>query len=211
VDGIVPMKKDELQTNMIPIRSREGLPVLTGPGVMPGPADTYIAYGPGWANVSNTPFRLFKSNNHEGGIATPLIAHWPMGIQKKGGLRHRPGHLIDIMPTCLELAKASYPSTHKNHSIPPMEGASLVASFSHDENPERTLLWEHYDNRAIRSGSWKLVALAGKPWELYDVKVDRIEKNDVSSKHPQIAKELADLWEKEAHRTLIYPRPKSGK
>jgi arylsulfatase A-like enzyme len=211
VDGIVPMKKDELQTNMIPIRSREGLPVLTGPGVMPGPADTYIAYGPGWANVSNTPFRLFKSNNHEGGIATPLIAHWPMGIQKKGGLRHRPGHLIDIMPTCLELAKASYPSTHKNHSIPPMEGASLVASFSHDENPERTLLWEHYDNRAIRRGSWKLVALAGKPWELYDVKVDRIEKNDVSSKHPQIAKELADLWEKEAHRTLIYPRPKSGK
>jgi arylsulfatase len=202
-EGIVPMAKDELQTRMIPERSREGLPVLTGPEAMPGPSETYIAYGQGWANVSNTPFRLFKSNNHEGGISTPLIAHWPKGIAARGELRHRPGHLIDIMATCVELAGADYPGG----DILPMEGASLAASFAKDENPDRTLLWEHYDSRAIRRGKWKLVGLPGRPWELYDIEADRAEIHELSAKHPETAKELSDLWEKEAHRTLIYPRP----
>lgn len=137
VEGIVPMKKDELQTKMIPDRSREGLPVLTGPDVMPGPSETYIAYGQAWANVSNTPFRLYKTNNHEGGIATPLIAHWPKGIAARGEFRHRPGHLIDFMPTFVELAGVEYPGG----DILPMEGASLTASFTKDENPDRTLIY----------------------------------------------------------------------
>lgn len=202
-EGIVPMAKDELQTRMIPERSREGLPVLTGPEAMPGPSETYIAYGQGWANVSNTPFRLFKSNNHEGGISTPLIAHWPNGISARGELRHRPGHLIDIMATCVELAGADYPGG----DVLPMEGASLAASFTKDENPDRTLLWEHYDSRAILRGKWKLVGLPGRPWELYDIEADRSEMHELSKQHPETAKALADLWEKEAHRTLIYPRP----
>jgi arylsulfatase len=206
-EGIVPMDKDELQTKMIPDRSREGLPVLTGPEVMPGPSETYIAYGQAWANVSNTPFRLHKSKNHEGGISTPLIAHWPEGISARGEFRHRPGHLIDIMPTCVELAGADYPGG----DILPMEGDSLAASFTKDENPDRTLLWEHYDNRAILRGKWKLVGLSGKPWELYDIEADRSEMHDLSEKHPETAKELAELWEKEAHRTLIYPRPEAKK
>ena len=202
-EAIVPMAKDELQTKMIPTRSREGLPVLTGPEAMPGPSETYIAYGQGWANVSNTPFRLFKSNNHEGGISTPLIAHWPKGISARGELRHRPGHLIDIMATCVELAGADYPGG----DILPMEGASLAASFTKDENPDRALLWEHYDSRAILRGKWKLVGLPGRSWELYDIEADRSEMQELSEQHPETAKELADLWEKEAHRTLIYPRP----
>jgi len=207
VEGIVPMAKDELQTKMIPDRSREGLPVLTGPQVMPGPSDTYIAYGESWANVSNTPFRRYKTTNHEGGIATPLIAHWPKGIAARGEFRHRPGHLIDLMPTFLELAGADYPASHRGNAILPMEGASLTASFTKDETPDRTLLWEHYDNRAILRGKWKLVGLAKKPWELYDIEADRSEMHNLATKHPDTAKELAELWKKEAHRILIFPRP----
>jgi arylsulfatase len=209
--GVVPMGRDELQTQMIPNRSRAGQPVLTGPGVMPGPSETYIAYGRGWANVSNTPFRLYKSNNHEGGIATPLIVHWPRGIAARGELRHRPGHLIDIMPTCVELAAAEYPVTRGGRDILPMEGASLVDSFAKDEKPDRTLMWEHFDSRAILRGKWKLVGLPGKPWELYDIEADRSEMHDLAATHPEIAKDLAEQWEKEAHRTLIHPRPTGRK
>jgi arylsulfatase len=205
------MGRDELQTQMIPNRSRAGQPVLTGPGVMPGPSETYIAYGRGWANVSNTPFRLYKSNNHEGGIATPLIVHWPRGIAARGELRHRPGHLIDIMPTCVELAAAEYPVTRGGRDILPMEGASLVDSFAKDEKPDRTLMWEHFDSRAILRGKWKLVGLPGKPWELYDIEADRSEMHDLAATHPEIAKDLAEQWEKEAHRTLIHPRPTGRK
>lgn len=127
--GIVPMGRDELLTKMIPERTRDGKPVLTGPGVMPGPADTYIAYGRNWANVSNTPFRQYKSHNHEGGIASPLIVHWPKGIRAASELRRQPAHLIDIMPTVVEVAGAKYPETHAKHRIQPMEGLSLVPAY----------------------------------------------------------------------------------
>ena len=210
-EGVVPMGKDELQTSMIPSRSREGLPVLTGPDVMPGASESYIAYGQGWANVSNTPFRHYKSNNHEGGIATPLVAHWPKGITAHNELRHRIGHLIDIMPTCVELAGAEYPKSAEGRDILPMEGASLVASFAADEQPDRTLMWEHFGSRAIRQGKWKLVSLPNRPWELYDMNADRSEMHDLSGKEPAKAAELAELWEKEANRTLIYPKPKGKK
>lgn len=209
--GIVPMGKDELQTKMVPDRSREGLPVLTGPGVMPGPSETYIAYGESWANVSNTPFRYYKSNNHEGGVATPLIAHWPKGISASNGLRTRIGHLIDIMPTCVELAGADYPKTFKDHDIMPMEGASLVGSFAKDGQVDRTIMWEHFGSRAIRQGKWKLVSLPRKPWELYDMDADRSEMHDLSAEESAKAKALAELWEKEANRTLIFPKPESRK
>ena len=159
-EGIEPMDKDELQTAMIPLRTRDGHPVLTEPDVMPGPASSYIAYGINWANVSNTPFRYYKARNHEGGIATPLIAHWPQGITARNELRHEPGHLIDFMPTFVELAGADYPGEFDGHSIPPMEGRSLVAGFSEDRPDEdRVLIWEHYLNAAIRKGRWKLVRL----------------------------------------------------
>lgn len=212
LEGVEPMGRDELQTAMDPLRTRDGRPVLTGPGVMPGPATTYIAYGENWANVSNTPFRQYKSQNHEGGIATPLIAHWPKGISGRNELRVQPGHLIDIMTTCVELSGADYPRRFQGHDIPPMEGMSLTPTFESNVNAERVLIWEHYDNAAIRLGKWKLVRLRGNPstWELYDMKKDRSELHNLAASHPDKAAELEALWEKHAWRTNIYPRPSTG-
>lgn len=211
-EGVKPMGKDELQTAMIPARSRAGHPVLMGPEVMPGPSETYIGYGRNWANVSNTPFREYKSHNHEGGISTPLIAHWPKGIKARNELRKRPGHLIDIMATCVELSGAEYPEEYRGNGIQPLEGRSLVASFAKDEQPDRALMFEHFGKAAIRKGKWKLVRLGQqKPWELYDIESDRSELKDLSEEKPELAQELADLWEKEAHRTRIYPQPKGKK
>ena len=219
VTGVKPMGKDELQTDMVPKRSRAGYPVLTGPDVMPGPSETYIAYGRNWANVSNTPFRQYKSKNHEGGIATPLIAHWPKGIKAKNQLRDQPGHLIDVMATCVDLSGATYPKKYKGNDIQPMEGQSLTASFDSNDPKDRLLMWEHYHNAAIRQGKWKLVKLKFKDgnrnklgqWELYDMDKDRSELNDLANVYPEKAKELQELWEKHAHRTKIYPRPSSRK
>lgn len=205
-EGIVPMGKDELQTQMEPVRSRAGLPVLMGPKVMPGPSETYIAYGQNWANVSNTPFRMYKARVHEGGIATPMIAHWPKGIKSKNAWREQPSHLIDVMATCVDLSGAKYPKIYKGNNIYPLEGQSLRASFANNTNEERLLMWEHYHNRAIRIGPWKLVALKGKPWELYNVEKDRSEMSNLASAMPEKVKDMADLWEKHAHRTKIYPR-----
>ena len=203
-----PYGKDELQTKMIPSHSRVGKPVEQGTHVMPGPSETYHAYGWNWANVSNTPFRFHKSMNHEGGISTPLVAHWPKGITKHGELRERVGHLIDIMPTFIEVSGAPYPKTYNGHAITPLEGTSLVASFDTDEQVDRTLMWEHYGKAAIREGKWKLVRQGiNKPWELYDMVKDRSEINDLAESMPKKVKELSDKWDAEAKRTLIYPRP----
>ena len=210
-EGVVPMGKDELQTRMIPARSRAGHPVLSGPDVMPGPSESYIAYGRNWANVSNTPFRNYKSQNHEGGIATPLIAHWPKGITAKNEIREQPSHLIDIMATCLEVAGATYPENFKDKEIIPLEGQSLVESFKTNVSKDRVIMWEHYGNAAIRNGKWKLVKLNGKDWELYDMETDRSELNNLAPSHPEKVKELAELWETNAQRTLIYPKPVSKK
>lgn len=203
-----PYGKDELQTLMIPTHSRAGQPVEQGTHVMPGPSETYHAYGWNWANVSNTPFRFHKSTVHEGGIATPLIAHWPKGITKHGELRERISHLIDIMPTFLEVARATYPDTVNGHNLIPLEGSSLVASFDQDEQLDRTLMWEHYGKAAIRDGQYKLVrAGMNKPWELYDMANDRSELNDLAQSMAEKVKELEAKWQAEAERTLILPRP----
>jgi arylsulfatase len=207
-EDVVPMGKDELQTAMIPKRTRDGRPVRSGPGVMAGPDDTYVAYGRNWANVSNTPFREYKLQNHEGGIATPLIAHWPKGIKARNELRHEPGHLIDIMATCVEISAAEYPKRHADHDILPMEGRSLVAGFHGDRSEERTLLFEHFGKASVLKGPWKLVrAGETRPWELYAIDKDRTELNDLSKENPEIVRELGDMWRKEAERTYIYPKP----
>src|SRR4029077_6480582 len=110
-----PMRPDELQTIAQPQQTRDGRPLRKGPGVMPGGADTFVAYGENWANVSNTPFREYKHWVHEGGISTPLIVHWPTGIPKgrRGKLDKQPGHLIDIMATCVQVSGAKYPAELK--------------------------------------------------------------------------------------------------
>ncbi|MFO0807190.1 MAG: arylsulfatase [Gemmataceae bacterium] len=190
-----------LPAALMPPQTRDGYPVRMGPDVVPGPADTYVAYGRGWANVSNTPFREYKHWVHEGGIATPLIAHWPLRIAAKGELRHQPGHLIDIMPTLLELAGATYPS-----QLTPIEGKSLVPVFTNQPLPSRTIYWEHEGNRAARSGDLKLVAKgpAGK-WELYNLGKDRTESKDLAPEEPIRAKAMIDAWEAWAQSTNVLP------
>jgi arylsulfatase len=213
--GVEPMAKGALQTQMIPLRTRDGHPVLMGPAVMPGPDTSFIAYGRNWANVSNTPLRRYKSEMHEGGIATPLIVHWPKGITGHNELRHEPGHLIDIMPTCVELAKAAYPVNHSGHDITPMEGRSLVPGFAQDRNDERLLIWEHYRNAALLKGDWKIARLGENSpgnemtigWELYNVRKDRSELHNLAESHPEKTAELMALWHKHARRTLVFPMP----
>jgi len=208
-----PMKAGELQTRMVPVQTRDGYPVRMGPEAMPGPADTYIAYGEAWANVSNTPFRMYKHYVHEGGIATPLIACWPAGITDHGALRYTPSHLIDLMATCRDLGGGIYPEEYKGHSIQPMEGMSLVPVFDSDRLPERHLLWEHSGNAAIRQGDWKLVgkkvmdrdSTITENWELYNIRQDRSELNDLSASHPEKLLELKTLFEAEGHRVRFFP------
>jgi len=201
-----PMTAKELQTRMRPAVTRDGKPVRIGHGVMPGPADTYVAYGKEWANVSNTPFRLYKHWVHEGGISTPLIAHWPAGIARKGELEHQPGHLIDIMATCVDVAGATYPKQVKDQKITPMEGVSLAPTFAGEKLPERAIFWEHEGNRAVRQGKWKLVAKGPRgPWELYDMVADRTELNDLAAEQPARVKQLAAAWQAYAERALVLP------
>ena len=192
-----PMGRDELQTQMVPKKSREGYSLRQGPGVMPGPPETYIAYGQNWANVSNTPFREYKHWVHEGGISTPLVAHWPKGITKKNLLVDYPSHLIDLMATCLDLGKATYPKDKI-----PVEGVSFVPLFSGKSITRgKPIFFEHEGNRAVRSGSWKLVAKGVKgKWELYDISKDRTEMNNLVEKHPEKLKTMAaqyEIWAKE--------------
>jgi arylsulfatase A-like enzyme len=204
-----PMAPDELQKQIWPpMQTRDGRPVRTGPGVMPGPEDTYVAYGRGWANVSNTPFREYKHWVHEGGISTPLIVHWPKGIPASlhNQLVGQPAHLIDLMATCVDVAGAVYPAEKEGQKIQPMEGVSLRPAFA-GKALERSqpICWEHESNRAIRDGQWKLVAKANQPWELYDMVADRTEIHNLAEKQPDKVKELAARWEAWAARANVLP------
>ncbi|MHC4330573.1 MAG: arylsulfatase [Planctomycetota bacterium] len=202
-----PMGAGELQTRMQPTHTRDGRPVRTGYGVMPGPADTYIAYGKPWANASNTPFRLYKHWVHEGGISTPLIAHWPVQIKSQGQLRHQPGHLIDIMATCVDVAGAEYPAEHKDNRITPMEGKSLAPAFGNKPIEREAIYWEHEGNRAVRRGKWKIVSRHPGGWELYDIEADRTELNNLAQKHPEKLAELKAMYESWAKRCGVRPWP----
>jgi arylsulfatase len=189
--------------------------------VYPGPADTYIGYAQGWANASNTPYRMFKHWAHEGGIATPLIVHWPYGFEARGELRWQPGQLTDIMATCVDVSGADYPLKHQGNPIQAMEGTSLAPAFKDLELDREYLYFEHEGNRAIRKGKWKLVSEAWfwphmhdsinklplEKWELYDLEADRTELNDLSGDYPEIVQELAEAWQKWAERTGAVPKP----
>ena len=147
--------------------------------------------GRGWANLSNAPFRMYKRYTHEGGVATPLIVHWPDGLKDQNKLRHSPGHIIDIAPTCLNAAGLSTKG---------MEGQTLLPVFTKDSTQPRTLFWEHEGNRAVRQGDYKLVAQHNTPWELYNMRKDRNELHDLSRSMPQKAAELKKLYEAWANR-----------
>ena len=202
-----PMGKNELQTEMVPKYTRDGRPVRSGIGLKPGGDDTYLGYGKPWANASNTPFRLYKHWVHEGGISTPLIVHWPAGIKAKNEFREQPGHLIDIMATCIDVAGATYPETFRGNKIIPFEGVSLVPAFQNENLPNRPIFWEHEGNKAVRMGKYKLVSRWSKEseynWELYDLDADRSETNNLFEPLPDKAKELEMLWKDWAKRVGV--------
>ena len=177
-------------------------------GVGPGGADSYLSYGLPWANASNTPFRLYKHWVHEGGIATPLIAYWPGKIRNPGSITHQPGHLIDLMATCLDVGGANYPAAFNGQPITPMEGRSLRPILEgRQREPHEAIYWEHEGNRAVRQDKWKLVSRyeGGNAWELYDLEADRTEMNNLAAGNAAKVKELSNLWDGWAARVGVQP------
>ena len=186
----------------------------TNKEIPPGPMESYRTLGVGWANASNTPFRKFKWWNHEGGMATPLIAYWPRVIEEGGRITHQVGHLMDIMATCLDIGDADYPATHNGHKVHPLKGKSLLPIFEgRNREGHEAIFWRYGGSYAARQGKWKLVSThrnlrtgidhfqlqneweAGKvPWELYDMESDRTELTDLAEQRPEKVNELARLF-----------------
>ena len=168
------------------------------PQAPPGSAASYLCLGPGFSSACNTPHRRHKSWVHEGGISTPLVVHWPAGITAKNELRRTPGHVIDFVPTALELAGVEKPKDWNGEPLPPAPGRSLVPAFAKDAIVSReSLWWLHEGHRAVRVGDWKLVAANGEPWELYDLKTDRAEQQNFAAKMPEKVKELEQAWQRQ--------------
>ena len=183
------------------------------PSAPPGSAATHLCLGPGWSTASNTPFRRHKTWVHEGGISTPLIAHWPAGIQTQGQLRRTVGHVIDVVPTVLELAGVERSAVVADAQAPASPGRSLVASFSEDGlDLHESVWWLHEGNRAIRMGQWKAVAAKGQPWELYNFETDRSEQSDLSKSEPDRLARLTDQWDaKTAEFTALAVKDQDGR
>ncbi len=218
-DNLKPLGPDGLQPRISPpMQTRDGRWVRTGPQTMPGAEDSYVAYGRGWANVSNTPFREFKHWTHEGGISTPLIVHWPQGIAADAANKSRPrivqqpSHLIDIMATCVDVSDAEYPQEFSGNKVHALEGLSLQpllngtgSNSGDDAFSERTIYWEHEGNRAVRHGDLKLVAKENQPWELYNISHDRAEQNNLAATQPDTVATMSTAWDTWAERANVLP------
>jgi len=172
---------------------------------------TMISYGRAWANASNTPFRRYKHFVHEGGIATPLIAHWPDVIKdRQGAITHAPGYLIDIMPTLLEISGAQYPEKFNGHTLHPLEGKSLLPVFqTGDRDGHEWMFWEHENNCAVRWGKWKAIQRYGTDhWELYDLDADRTETRNLAAERPELVTQLTGKWHDWARSHHVVPKSK---
>lgn len=203
-------ERQQLDNTLILFMSDNGGCAESGPNGKsngdPTTADSNWFCGESWAWMQDTPFRKFKHYNHEGGIATPLIAHWPNGISATGEWRDQPAHLIDVMATVIEVTGADYPSELNGKTILPPEGCSLLPAFANRPIKRDAIYWEHEGNAAIREGDWKLVRLgATGAWELYDLKTDRTEQHDLVQQHPELAQRLASKWLAWAERCQVKP------
>lgn len=188
--------------------ARDGRPVrfANTPDVVPGDEATYGSYGPEWANVSNTPYRLYKRWTHEGGIAAPVVVHWPGGALQTNATVDVPLQLVDVLPTVLDAVGVQSPGVRRGAPVPPLEGRSFLAALRGAEiERDRALYWEHCGNAAIRFGEWKLVREYDRPWELYDLSKDPTEKDDVAASHPDLVDDLAGRWQAWADRCGVIP------
>ncbi len=182
-------------------------------GQQPGDPHSDVFIGRCWAHLNNTPFRWYKHYNHEGGIATPLLAHWPAAIKPrtgKDGWIRTPTHVVDLMATCVDLAGAEYPATRNGQAITPLSGQSLKPLLLNEPGfAERPLYWEHEGNAAIRVGNRKLVrrGVQGQ-WELFDMVQDRTEQQDLADSHADEVASLRRQWQAWAKRSQVVPRPK---
>jgi arylsulfatase len=202
-----------LDNTMIVFLSDNGANAESGPdgrfnGDPPGGPNSNLYLGMNWAALGSTPFRRFKHFTHEGGIAAPLIVHWPRGIpaSRRNALVHQPAHLIDLMPTIVDVTGAAYPREYKGHAIQPMEGISLRPALAGRALARRRpLFWEHEGNRAVRSGHWKLVSMYPDAWELYDMAADRVERNNLAASRPDLVRTFAAEWDAWATRANVDP------
>lgn len=199
-----PFGFDIVSSNQNILHTGDALDQMGGPG-------TFHSVGSGWANACNTPWRLYKHFNHEGGIASPGIVHWPAKLTQTGTIHSTPSHIIDLFPTALAASGAKY------SGVLPLQGIDLIRQIKEsaarneqtDANQtERMLFFEHQGNRAVRAGRWKLVALDDQPWELYDFAVDRTEMNDLAAKYPSRVKTLAAKWDEWAEANQVTPLPR---
>lgn len=164
------------------------------PAAPVGSVASFASYGQNWASVSNTPFRKGKSDSFEGGVATPLVAHWPAGIEPQSGWNRDPIHLIDIMPTMLDLTGAKYPGESRQPKIPPMDGVSLLPAFKGQKIARtKPLFFQFGKGSAILDGPWKLVRNS-PTWELYDLAMDRTETHNLAPQRPELVKRMDAAW-----------------
>jgi arylsulfatase A-like enzyme len=206
---LVPVERFRLRTDILRERTRDGAPVAIGndPDLPAGPESTFQSYGRAWANLSNTPFRLYKRWAHEGGVSAPCIIRWRSGDLAEGRVVDAPFQLTDVLPTLLEATATRYPGERDGVPVPPLEGRSMLAALRGAEMPESSLYWEHTGNAAVRRGRWKLVREYGHPWELYDLAADRPERQDLAADQPALARELAADWDAWARRVGLIPWP----
>ena len=189
-----PFGFDHLSSNQNVLHTADMLDLMGRPG-------TFHSVGSAWANASNTPWRLYKHFNHEGGIASPGIVHWPDRLKTvRGAIDRQPAHLIDLMPTAVAASNANY------DGVLPMAGVDLIEQINQGGKPRR-LFFEHQGNRAVRDGKWKLVALDDQPWELYDLSIDRIESKDLAETMPERVNELSEAWNEWATENHVTPLP----
>lgn len=193
--------------NLISTRTRDGRKVVLGndPDVMPGGEDTYASYGIGWANVSNTPFRLYKRYTHEGGVMSPFIIHWPAGKLSGGKVNTSTFQLVNVAPTLYEALGVTYPATLNGNALEPLAGGSMLPALTSSDTEISQLWWEHIGNCAIIRGKWKLVRQYDWEWELYDLTADRNELEDLSDANPKIVAELSVEWQKLADQYGVIP------
>jgi arylsulfatase len=167
--------------------------------IPPWERGSFLLYDASWATVGNTPLRHYKQTQHEGGISSPLIVHWPGHIARQGQWERSPGHLIDVMATCLEVSDAAYP---EKEGLQPLQGRSLVPLFSGNKREQHEELYFRFAScRALRKGEWKVVSFYGSQWELYNMVSDRFEQHDLAKQHPEIVRVLSERWHDLAEKT----------